>query len=84
MRNNNNNSNSDNNKLNTFSQNIFNVCFLIVFLFLSFSGGWDVFVLKMKNRQKKSRIAYYKLLSKWKHLDKIVRDLNFVREIKLN
>lgn len=25
--------------------------------FLSFNGGWDVFVLKIKNRQKMSRIA---------------------------
>lgn len=24
---------------------------------LSFNGGWDVFVLKIKNRQKMSRIA---------------------------
>lgn len=35
--NNNNNNNSNNNKLNTVSQNIFNICFLIMFFFLSFT-----------------------------------------------
>lgn len=52
-------------------------------LFYHLMEGWDVFVLKIKNRQKMSKNSLLiMLLSKWKHLDKIIRDLNFVREIK--